>query len=577
MKTDAETTRPSKDSACLLRFAGLLLIAFVLSIAAPAVQPAGAQAGTYDDYSCAQPDGAAAPIDDWTPTASNLDMEIEDACGDGGPMWAAVIGDKAVPVGSEAQWAFLAPAGTIIREATLYRMFNNVDNEDTGNGFTFENLKAPYETSPPFERCGVSIAYHYSCSTTAGAFMGNFAPDMEVKVPSEDLRPERNGPAAGLYMSVGCGGGGGGSAEHCEGGTSGPIAFAEITSATVTLEDDSPPRVGVVGGSLTTGSELEGTQTLAITASDTGSGIYQAILEVDGKQVQATTIDNNNGHCENVGQTTDGRPAFLYVVPCKLEINDQYVTFNLTGIPDGPHKLTVLVTDAAGNKTTAFTREVIVGRGACNGTCLDQAQLAVSNPKMLKPVTRRYARSAIKLSGVLREPTGVPVPGATLELLQQAASIGAPTVPIATTTTNAAGQWTFDVPRGPSRALVVAWRSHALDPGYASQIEYHERVFADIGLAAPRRVRAGVPFTFRGKLIGGYIPREGDIVQMEILYLGRWRTIETVRSTRTGTFRYGYTFSQAGKGAYLFRASIRKNSTYPYLPTTSHPIRIKTH
>ena len=72
---------------------------------------------------------------------------------------------------------------------------------------------------------------------------------------------------------------------------------------------------------------------------------------------------------------------FCMCVPCTLEVNDQYLSFNLAKIPDGPHKLTVLVTDAAGNATTAFNREVIVGRGACNGTCDDQAKLAASDAR----------------------------------------------------------------------------------------------------------------------------------------------------------------------------------------------------
>ena len=269
----------AKSSACRLPASrvGLLLTIIALSLATPAIQPSTASAGTYDAYSCSQPDGAAASTDGWTPTASNSDVETEDECGEGGYMWAAVIGDKAVPVGSEAVWAFVPPAGTTIHEATLYRTFNNSDNEDTGDGFTFENLKAPYRFSTPFERCGVSTAYHYSCSTT-GLFMGRFAPDMEVKVPSEALLPERGGPAAGIYMSAGCWGGLGGSEEHCDGGTTGPIAYAGLASATITLEDNSPPKVTVVGGTLTTGTELEGEQNLAITGTDTGSGIYQAIL-----------------------------------------------------------------------------------------------------------------------------------------------------------------------------------------------------------------------------------------------------------------------------------------------------------
>jgi hypothetical protein len=406
--------------------------------------------------------------------------------------------------------------------------------------------------------------------------MGRSAPNTEVKVPSADLVPERGGPAAGIYMIVGCSGFGGGSEEHCNGGTEGPIGYAGLSGATITLEDNSPPQVTVVGGTLTTGTELEGEQNLAITGTDRGSGIYQAILEVDGKETQTTTVDNNGGHCENVGQATDGRPAFLYTVPCALEVNDQYIFFNMAGIPDGPHRLTGLVTDAAGNATTVLNREVIVGRGACNGTCGDQAKLTARDAKLLKPITQGYARSGLRLSGSLREPTGSSVPGARLELLQQPSYTGAPLRAIASTTTNAAGEWTFVVPRGPSRVLLVAWRSHALDAGYAAQLEYRERVFADVGLAAPRLVRAAVPFAFRGELVGGYIPPEHSIIEMEIFFLGRWRTIETLRTNSRGRFAYGYTFSPevAGRPSYLFRAVIQYSRAYPFLAAASRPVRV---
>jgi hypothetical protein len=554
----------------------LLLIVIAVALAAPAGQPATAIAGTYDVFSCSQPNGAAASTDGWTPTISNSDVETENECGEGGYMWAAVIGDKAVPVGSEAVWAFVPPAGTLIHEATLFRMFNNGDNEDTGEGFTFENLKAPYRLSPPFERCGVSTAYHYSCSTT-GLFMGRFAANTEVEVPSKDLLPEPGGPAPGIYMVAGCWGGTGGSGEHCEGGTTGPIAFAGLTSARITLEDNTPPKVTVVGGTLTTGTELEGEQNLAITGTDTGSGIYQALLEVDGKVAQTTAVESNGGHCENVGQTSDGRPAFIHAVPCALEVNDQFVFFNMAGIPDGSHRLTVQVTDAAGNTTTVLNREVVVGRGACNGTCGDQARLAARDARLLKPITRGYARSGLRLSGALREPSGSPVVGARMDLLQQASYTGAPLRAIATAMTNAAGEWAFAVPRGPSRVLLVAWRSHALDTGYAAQLEYHERVFADIGLVAPGSVRAGVPFEFRGRLVGGYIPPERSIVQMEIFFLGRWRTIETLRTNARGRFAYRYTFSPeaAGRPSYQFRALIQYSRSYPFLAAASRPVRVR--
>lgn len=561
-------------SRSALSRAGLLLTAIALLLAAPAIQPPQAPAGTYDVYSCTQPDGAPAPVDGWTPFTTNVNMVAEDECPQGGELAAGILGWKEVPVAAESGWTFLPPAGTHIKQATLHWDYNNSDNESTGTATAFESLEAPYRGSRPFKSC-----VHADGCCCSG-FLQRVSEQNLVTVPEEDLQPERGegvgpGPPAGITILAGCENPDGGAALHCEGASLKYAAVALMSMATITLEDNSPPQITVVGGTLTTGAELEGVQTLAITGTDTGSGIYQAILEVDGNEVQSTIIDSNSGRCENVGQAPEGSRAFLYVVPCALEVNDQYVSFNLAGIADGPHKLTVLVTDAAGNATTVLNREVIVGRGACNGTCDDQARLAASNATFLKPVTRGYKRSSLRLSGALREPAGSPVVGAQLELLQQPSYTGAPMRAIATTTTNAAGQWTFVVPRGPSRALLVAWRSHALDGGYASQLEYHERVFADIGLIAPRRVQVGVPFAFRGELAGGYIPPERMTIQMEIFFSGRWRTIETLRTSLRGRFAYGYTFSTGVGSSYLFRALIRYSRAYPFLASASRPVRVR--
>jgi hypothetical protein len=551
---------------------GLLLTTLVLLLATPAVQPSPAVAGSYDVYTCTQPNGAPAPVDGWTPFTTNVNMVAEDECAQGGWLAAGMLGWKEIPVAAESGWTFRPPAGSRIIHATLHWDYNNSDNESTGTATAFESLEAPYRGSRPFKNC-----VHSEGCCCSGPFSGRVSEQNLVTVPEEDLQPpeEEHGPRApaGITMVAGCENPDGGG-EHCEGAALKYAGVALMSMATITLEDDSPPQITVVGGTLTSGTELEGTQTVAITGTDSGSGIYQAVLEVDGKEAQRTTVDSNGGHCENVGQTTDGRPAFLYVVPCALEVNDQYVSFNLAGISDGPHRLTVLVTDAAGNATTVLNREVIVGRGACNGTCDDQAKLTTSDAKSLKPITRGYSRSALKLSGALREPTGSPVPGAQLELLQQASYTGAPLRTVSTTTTNAAGEWTLAVPRGPSRVLLVAWRSHALDAGYASQLEYHERVFADIALAAPRRVRIGASFTFRGELAGGYIPPEHSIIQMEIFFDSRWRTIETLRTNSRGRFAYGYTFSTGSGSAYLFRAVIRYSHAYPFLAATSRTVRV---
>jgi hypothetical protein len=500
-------------------------------------------------------------------------MLAQNGCAEGGYLTAGMLGWIEVPVGAEAGWTFMPPAGTKIKQASLHWDYNNSDWQDTGAATAFESLEAPDRGSRPFKTC-----VHSAPCCCSGPFEGRVSNSNLVTVPEQDLETEQAadglpGPPASITMVTGCTSESSGG-DHCDGAAS-FAAWAGMSAATITLEDNSPPLATVVGGSLTTGTELEGAQTLAITGTDTGSGIYQAILDVDGKEAQSTIIDSNGGHCQNIGQSTDGRPAFLYAQPCKLEVNDQYVSFNLTNIPDGLHKLTVLVTDATGNATTVLNREVIVGRGACNGTCNDQAKLAATDAKLLKPITRSYPHSGLRLSGTLREPTGAAVAGAHVELLQQAAYTGAPMRAIASTSTSATGEWAFAVPRGPSRVLLVAWRSHALDAGYAAQLEYHERVFADISLTAPRRVRVGVPFTFRGALVGGYIPPERSTIQMEILFDGRWRTIETLRTNARGRFAYGYTFSTGVGGSYLFRAVIQYSHAYPFLAARSRPVRIR--
>ena len=87
--------------------------------------------------------------------------------------------------------------------------------------------------------------------------------------------------------------------------------------------------------------------------------MYQAIFTVDGHVVQETAINENGGHCRNVGQTTDGLPAFLYLQPCLKSLTAD-VGFDSTRVSNGPHHLVVSVSDAAGNTATVLDRSIVV-------------------------------------------------------------------------------------------------------------------------------------------------------------------------------------------------------------------------
>ena len=55
---------------------------------------------------------------------------------------------------------------------------------------------------------------------------------------------------------------------------------------------------------------------MTFSATDPGSGVYEAVVSVDGQVVQTSVLERNGGRCRDVGVAGDGRAAFLYVQPC---------------------------------------------------------------------------------------------------------------------------------------------------------------------------------------------------------------------------------------------------------------------
>src|SRR6202043_398976 len=130
-------------------------------------------------------------------------------------------------------------------------------------------------------------------------------------------------------------------------------------AADFTLEQTSGPTAGNVGGDLASASAVNGTSDVTFSASDPGSGVYEAVLSIDGHVLQNTVLNENGGRCKNVGQTTDGLPAFLYVQPCPASVSAA-VGFDTTKVSDGAHHLVVSVIDAAGNAAPVLDRTITV-------------------------------------------------------------------------------------------------------------------------------------------------------------------------------------------------------------------------
>jgi hypothetical protein len=371
-----------------------------------------------------------------------------------------------------------------------------------------------------------------------------------------------------------------------------------VESATIVLHNEAKPAASGIAGTLLA-KPVSGTGSLSFTATDKkGPGVYRVALAIDGNVVSSFTPDENELRCIPFG-TYEGALVFESAQPCP-QTTGVSVEVPTTSLSNGQHNLTVTVEDAAGNSSIVYSGTIEVSnptdtaetpsnsplqvaappvtiapveRGTCNGTpCAEVAELTAT-PRQPKTLTRTQARSATTLTGRLTTPTGTPIKGAQLQLLQQVNESAAIT-PIVSTTTRPDGTWTLKAPAGPSRLLHVAYYSHTLDSIPAATLDYHENVQAVVSMHAPHRARLRHVIIFDGELAGGYVPASGESIQMEILYGGRWRTIEVLPTTSRGRWAYKYTFTLGAGTTYLFRAATVPNGAYPYTSAHSEPVRV---
>ena len=318
-----------------------------------AVLAVGAWADEYHVYSCRTPAGQVAPTDGWSPSEHPLYDPTLNTCASGGGLIAALDAGYAHlsdTENDEATWAFKAPVGEVITEATLWRAGNTSGGGTTEASYLFW-LAADSPTGPTthiFDECIASKG-----CPGEGSLAYPLAPENRVIVSSNEL----DGPY--LSLSAYCGSD---YIKPCPTNEGGKIAYdaeVELFAADIVLSQPTGPTVSAVSGGLAEDPTVSGTSDVAFHATDPGSGMYEAIVEVDGQVVEHEVINEDGGRCHNVGGTTDGLPAFLYTQPCPAEASAD-IPFDTSALTNGEHHLVVSVTDAAGNAATVLDREITV-------------------------------------------------------------------------------------------------------------------------------------------------------------------------------------------------------------------------
>ena len=538
-----------------------------------------AQAGSYHVYSCRTPAGEPAPTDGWSGSVGAggaYDDYAKDTCASGGALIAA-LGELTTHLVNtdRATWTFEVPAAETVVGATLWRAgyLHGGVGEDAAYQFW---LSGP-STSKVFDEC----LYAKECSGQGE--------------PTQALSSANRLPIAGanlgshLYVNVSCGAGMPGSeCGNSFGDPNGYAAAVYLFAADITLEQSAGPSAANVSGELASAPTVEGTSDVTFSASDPGAGVYEAVFSVDGQVVQSTVLNEDGGRCRNVGQTSDGLAAFLYLQPCPSSLSAD-VGFDTTRVSNGSHHLVVSVLDAAGNSAPVLDRNITIDNppapgvpGPPNGTnASSQAALAARWADTRRARLATGFGHAETIVGRLTGPGGVPISGAQINVLATPAYAGAKTAAMASPRTGRSGRFTLRVPAGvSSRTLRVSYSSHLGDARPAATRTLMLVVRAGISLkVAPPAASVGSTIFFSGRLLGGPIPAEGKQLVLEARSPGSpWIEFDVIRAAgHRGAFHASYTFKFPGPADYRFRVLSEAESDYPFAAGSSNVVGVFEH
>jgi hypothetical protein len=534
---------------------------------------AHAQPGRFHLYSCRMPNGAAAPVDGWSPSSVGADTDELNTCGQPNGALLAALGEAPrTSESAKATWSFSPTASERMSAATIWRAGDAAGGAEAGADFEFWFAGPENVISNPADNFG-QCAGGSLCPNGVGASAQPLSSVNRLAVPPDNV-------GGALFMNASCVGSAGYACPQGKGDANGYAAAVYLYAADITLEQAASPTAQNVGGEVAGASTLTGTRDLTFEATDPGAGVYEAVFAVDGQAVQRTVIDEDGGRCRDVGQTSDGTPAFLYLQPCPASVGAD-VGFDTTSVANGVHHLVVSVLDAAGNSAPVLDRIVSFDNPPVPGTPGPLNGTNASAHATLTAHWRRSARSSItvpygrgaRIVGRLSAPGGLGIAGAQVELQ-------AGCRPALRTTIRSARDGSFEIvlPRSISSCrLRISYRAHLGDPIPAASRTLVLQVRAGVALSiSPRTASVGSAIVFTGRLRGRPVPSEGKQLVLEARSPGgAWIQFKVVRSDRRGSYRAVYRFRFPGPATYQFRVVSEPESDYPFAAGSSPVLSVR--
>jgi hypothetical protein len=485
--------------------------------------PGAAAADTYTVDTCATASGAPATVEGWAHEGNAYRAGID--CPGTGIVGVEPAAGPAYPDVIQFALYFSAPAGTRIAGFRLWRTV-------TLTSAWVYSLHESNAAGPRFETCGPP------CNSLARPLDG--PPNVSVSGRDTD--------SVDIHASC---------EVRCPGGDQTLITVRRLQ---VDLTDDSDPTFTspVSGDLFDTSRPLSGIKTASFSAADQGSGVYLARLEVDGQSVAVEGVDGNGGRCVK---------PFKDLVPCRASAAGS-ISLDTASLTDGPHSVRLIVADATETNTVIYGPVQVTTSNQSTGCA----------PAVSPDVTARFAstsRATYTRRGVAPfSLTGTAPPGASLSLQALESRTGAQWAVAGTGTAGADGRFRLQVPAGPSRSLRVAFRASPLTRELSCSNVLQLRVPARVSLGAKRQ--AARRYRISGRLLGGFIPARGKLVELQAYERGKWRTFGSARSNASGRYAYTYRFRAESIGRrFRLRARVRADAAYPFSLGYSKVLRVR--
>jgi len=529
--------------------------------AALSLSPEVAHAGTYTVSGCRT---------SWAPDVRNTTglyfVGAYDQCDQPNALWlfASFAGSR-INAGDYAGWRFEAPPDTAIVSASV--RWRGVGDYAT----------------PDWDSSVVSLA----ASNSAQQLERRDAFDATDTISTPDAQWVR----AYLLCQASTG-------STCRGSFFGPGVAPDnprlsITRTSVTLIDRSAPDVSQVAGPALSDVLWTGSEALAFTASDKGSGLFRVDVEVDGHTVERVPAVSDD-RCVDRGDR-----EFSYPVPCPIQASGN-VRVDVAALPAGQHIVGVDLEDAAGNRATLIppTPKLIVndlratgyyaagrffnprfssgaraanGDGATSGATLSAGFVRhVGKGRGRHSVLRamrevRFSQSPT-VRGTLTAPSGEPIANATVFIGQQPE--GQEWRLDGAVRTDSAGDFVYrPAARHPNRLLRAVYFPFSDSHENASSGAVDLRVRAGMTLHVSRRsLRNGQRLVFTGRILGT-LPAAGIAVTLQAKVGSHYRSFRQLRASSGtgGRIRTAYRFERTtGPVRYRFRLKIVRQAGLPF-------------